>query len=106
MRVLIDLGDLLSYQFANVSTTKSWVSSTTIVQHMKYVVGPLRREITPQRAEEGGAGTFLFRMHLLPETKVKARVWISIVPGTRESQGPRLRLLLGNPSYPTLSYEL
>ena len=76
------------------------------MNNIKVVTGPLKHDMIPQQAEELGAGKFLFRLHILPEKKDSVRVWVSLLPGTQESQGERMRLLLGHPSFPAPSYEL
>ena len=81
LSLVIDLGDLSHYEFGDMSTTSTWVSSQAIMGKIKFVTGNVRREITPQQAGTFGVGTFIFRIHLLLEAKDAMRVWISVLPG-------------------------
>ena len=53
MSVVIELGCLSTYEFGDMSTTSTWVTSQSIGEKIKYVTGNVKREITPQQA-----GTF------------------------------------------------
>ena len=106
MNLILDLGELANYHCGDMSTILTWISSESIMNSLKFVTGTLKRDVTPQEAEEHGAGKFLFRFHILPQKKDSVRVWVSLLPGTQESQRERLRQLLGHPSFPALSYEL
>ena len=106
LSVVIDLGDLSHFEFGDMSTTSTWVTSQAISEKIKYVAGNVRREITPQQAGTFGVGTFFFRFHLLLEAKDEMRVWISVIPGTKDAISERLKPLMGKPTFPSLSYEL
>ena len=106
LSVVIDLGDLSHFEFGDMSTTSTWVTSQAISGKIKYVTGNVRREITPQQAGTFGVGTFFFRFHLLLEAKDEMRVWISIIPGSKDAMSERLKPLMGKPTFPNLCYEL
>ena len=106
MSVVIDLGDLSHYQFGDMSTTSTWMTSQSISAKIKYVTGNVRREITPEQAQTYGVGTFFFRLHLLLESKDEMRVWISVIPGSKDAVSERLKPLMGKNTFPSLSYEL
>ena len=74
LSVVIELGDLSHYEFGDLSTTSTWISSETVMPKIKFVTGSVRREITPQQAGNFGIGTFIFRLHLLLEEKDNMRV--------------------------------
>ena len=106
MSVVIELGCLSTYEFGDMSTTSTWVTSQSIDEKIKYVTGNVKRQITPQQAGEFGVGTFFFRFHLLPEAKDELRVWISVLPGSKDTMSERLKPLMGKNTFPSLSYEL
>ena len=106
MSVVIELGCLSTYEFGDMSTTSTWVTSQSIGEKIKYVTGNVKRQITPQQAGEFGVGTFFFRFHLLPEAKDELRVWISVLPGSKDTMSERLKPLMGKNTFPSLSYEL
>ena len=106
LNLVLTLGDLSSYTFPDMSTTSSWVTSESLADNIQYVQGNLKRDITPGQAAEQGTGPFMARLHVLPEARATARVWISLLPGTKNSLDERLRGLLGNPTFPVLSFEL
>ena len=94
------------YEFGDLSSTSTRVTSDSVMSKIRFVTGAVKREITPQQAGESGAGTFIFRLHLLLEAKDSMRVWITLLPGSRDSQEERLKPLMGLPTFPGMSYEL
>ena len=103
---MLDLGDLLHYKFGDLSTTSTWISSDTVMPKIKFVTESVRREITPQQAGHFGVGTFIFRLHLLLEAKESMRVWVTLLPGSKDTMSERLKPLMGNSTFPILSFEL
>ena len=89
-----------------MSTTSAWITSNAMLDDLQYVQLNLRRDITPKQANKQGTGPFLMRLHVLPEARDAARVFVSILPGTRDALDERLRGLLGNPTLHVVSYEL
>ena len=61
MSVIIEFGDL--------SSTSTWITSDTVMNKIRFVTRTVKRELTPQQAGEAGAGTFIFRLHLLLKAK-------------------------------------
>ena len=94
------------YKFGDLSSTSTWITSDTVMNRIQFVTGSVKRKITPQQAGNFGTGTFIFRLHLLLEAKDSMRVWITMLPGSRDSQTERLKPLMGYPTFPGLSYEL
>ena len=94
------------YEFGDLSSTSTWVTSDSVMSKIRFVTGAVKRVIKPQQAGESGSGTFIFRLHLLLEAKDSMRVWITLLPGSRDSQEERLKPLMGLPTFPSKSYEL
>ena len=106
LSIMLDLGDLSHYKFEDLSTTSTWISSDTVMPKIKFVTESVRREITPQQAGHFGVGTFIFRLHLLLEAKESMRVWVTLLPGSKDTMSERLKPLMGNSTFPILSFEL
>ena len=106
LNLVLSLEDLSTYTFGDLSTTSSWVTSDAMMDKIQYMSGPSRRDISPQQANEQGTGPFLLRLHILPESRTNARVWVSLLPGTKDSLDERLRGLLSDPTFPVISLEL
>ena len=106
LSIVLDLGDLSQFEFGDLSTTSTWITSDTVMAKIKFVTGSVRRQITPQQAGHFGAGTFIMRLHLLLKSKDSMRVWVTLLPGSRDAMSERLKPLMGHPTFPGLSYEL
>ena len=92
--------------FPDLTTTSVWYSSKALITNITYKQGPTKQEITPEEMTEMGASQFMFRLHLLPETESRTCVWLTALPGTKETIGPKLKALLSQPSFPVLFYKV
>ena len=54
-----------------MTTTSVWYSSVSMMNKLSYKMGVTKREVTPEEMTDLGAGPFMFRLHLLPDSKTK-----------------------------------
>ena len=49
--IVLELGDLSQYEFGDLSTTSTWISSDTVMPKIRFVTGSVTHKITPNRRE-------------------------------------------------------
>ena len=72
LNLVLTLGDITKYTFPDMSTTSAWITSDAMLDDLQYVQGNLKRDITPEQANEQGTGPFMMRLHVLPEARATA----------------------------------
>ena len=118
----IDVGNLSSWRFNDMSTMTRWVSYlvTTITQcyldlhqvssdsvdEVKFEMGPAKRALTKEEAAALGAGTFSMRVHAFITARDKAKIFLNMIPGTSATLPPEVIAYNGQESFPVVSYAL